>query len=109
MLDAAQFNDVNDVNDLAELDAAQLRELLRGLIEHAGEQQRVIEAHGHVIAVKHCEIHFKQTKVDQLTHEIAMLRRWKFAARSERLNAEQRSLLDEPLDADIAVIEQELE
>ena len=97
------------INDLDELDAVQLRELVRGLIERAGHQQRVIEAHDQIIATKDREIHFKQTKVDQLTHEIAMLRRWKFAARSERLNAEQRSLLDETLDVDIAAIEQELE
>ena len=105
MLDAAQFN---NVNDLAGLDAAQLRELLSGLIERAGQQQRVIEAHDRIVATKDREIHFKQTRVDQLAHEIALLRRWKFAAPSERLNAEQRSLLDETLDADIAAIEQEL-
>ena len=97
------------INDLDELYAVQLRELVRGLIERAGHQQRVIEAHDRIVATKDREIHFKQTRVDQLTHEIAMLRRWKFAARSERLNAEQRSLLDETLDADIAAIEQELE
>ncbi|MFM9428573.1 transposase, partial [Variovorax sp. GrIS 2.14] len=97
------------INDLDGLDAVQLREVLRGLIERAGHQQRVIEAHDRIIATKDREIHFKQTKVDQLTHEIAMLRRWKFAACSERLNAGQRSLLDETLDADIAAIEQELE
>ena len=62
MLDVVQFNDLDG------LDAVQLRELLRGLIDRAGEQQRVI-------ALKDREIHFKQTKVDQLTHEIALLRR----------------------------------
>ena len=72
MLDAAQFN---NVNDLAGLDAAQLRELLSGLIERAGQQQRVIEAHDRIIAIKDREIHFKQTRVNQLTHEIALLRR----------------------------------
>ena len=97
------------INDLDELDAVQLRELVRGLIERAGHQQRVIDAHDQIIATKDREIHFKQTKVDQLTHEIAMLRHWKFAARSDRLKAEQRSLLDETLGADIAAIEQELE
>ena len=69
MLDVAQFNDLDG------LDAVQLREVLRGLIEHAGHQQRVIEAHDRIIATKDREIHFKQTKVDQLTHEIALLRR----------------------------------
>ena len=63
------------INDLDELYAVQLRELVRGLIERAGHQQRVIEAHDQIIATKDREIHFKQTKVDQLTHEIALLRR----------------------------------
>ena len=87
----------------------QLPELMRGLIKRAGHQQRVINAQGQIISARDREIHFKQIKVTQLTHDIAMLRHWKFAARSDRLKAEQRSLLDETLGADIAAIEQELE
>lgn len=42
-------------------------------------------------------------------HEMAALKRWKFAARSEKLSHEQQSLLDETIDSDLAVIEPELE
>ena len=55
------------------------------------------------------EIHYKQTKIDALTAEIARLRRVQFAARSEKMNPEQRALFDEAIEADIAAVEVELE
>jgi transposase len=55
------------------------------------------------------EIHYKQTKIDALTAEIARLRRVQFAARSEAMNPEQRSLFDDAIEADIAAVETELE
>ncbi|WP_369973974.1 IS66 family transposase zinc-finger binding domain-containing protein, partial [Pelomonas sp. KK5] len=48
------------------------------------------------------EVAFKQAQVEKLTHELAVLKRLKFAATSEKFSAEQQSLLDETLDADIA-------
>lgn len=45
---------------------------------------------------------------DKLTHEIAILRRHRYARRSETLNQQQASLLDELIDADIGAIEEEL-
>ena len=87
---------------LEDLDAQQLRELALGLMTRLQSKDDELQA-------KDRELHFKQTKIDQLTHEMAVLKRWKFAARSEQLNAEQRSLLDETIDADLATIEHELE
>jgi hypothetical protein len=59
------------------------------------------------------EIAFKQALIDKLTHEMAVLKRLKFAATSERfastLAPEQRSLLEETLDADLAELAQEIE
>lgn len=59
------------------------------------------------------EIAFKQALIDKLTHEMAVLKRMKFAASSERfastLAPEQRSLLEETLDTDIAELEREIE
>jgi transposase len=40
---------------------------------------------------------------------MAVLKRWKFASRSEKLDSEQQSLLDEAIDADLVAIEHELE
>jgi rubrerythrin len=55
------------------------------------------------------KIHRDQTVIEKLTHEIAQLKRFKFAKRSEQLNPEQASLLDDLIDTDIAAIEAELQ
>ena len=59
------------------------------------------------------EIAFKQALIDKLTHEMAVLKRLKFAATSERfastLAPEQRSLLEETVDADLAELGRELD
>ena len=46
---------------------------------------------------------------EKLAHEIAMLKRFKFARRSEQLSPDQASLLDDLIDTDIAAIEAKLE
>ena len=54
-------------------------------------------------------IAFKQAVIDKITHENALLKRLKFAAKSEAFNAEQKSLLDETLDTDLAAVAAEIE
>lgn len=46
---------------------------------------------------------------EKLAQEIALLKRFKFAKRSEQLSPDQASLLDDLIDTDIAAIEAELE
>ena len=60
---------------LAQLSEAQLRETLATLMQ---AMQR-----------RDTELAFKQTVIDKLTHENAVLKRLKFAAQSERYSAEQ--------------------
>ena len=59
------------------------------------------------------EASFKQALIDKLSHEMAVLKRQRFATTSEKfaasLNAEQQSLLEDTLDADIAEVEGEIE
>ena len=74
--------------NLSELSAAQMRELL-----------------GRVMG----DLRHKQAIIDKLTHENAVLKRLKFAAQSERFSPEQRSLLEESLDADLQAVAEELE
>ena len=50
-----------------------------------------------------------ETLIEKLPHEIAQLKRLKFAKRSEQMNPEQASLLDDLFDTDIAAIEAELQ
>ena len=81
-------------DQLAGMDAQQLREFAARLID--------------TLASKDSELRYKQLKIDQLTHEMAVLKRWKFAARSEQLQGAQASLLEETIDADLEAIDAEL-
>jgi len=81
-------------DQLARMDAQQLREFAAGLIQ--------------TLASKDHELRYKELKIEQLTHEMALLKRWKFAARSEQLHGEQRTLFDEAIDADLEAIAAEL-
>jgi transposase len=82
-------------DQLAEMNAQQLREFAAGLIERVARQDD--------------ELRYKQIKIEQLTHEMALLKRWKFAARSEQLRGAQGSLLDETIEADLEAIALELD
>jgi len=62
-----------------------------------------------LVARLRADVLHKQTLIDKLTHENAVLKRLKFAAQSERFNAEQRSLLEESLDADLQAVSEEIE
>jgi transposase len=57
------------------------------------------------VEVKDRTILHQQVLNDKLTHELAVLKRHRFGRRSETMNPDQTSLLDELDDADIAAIE----
>ncbi len=80
---------------LVSLDAQQLRELALSLMTQVADKER--------------ELLVRQTKIDQLTHEMAVLKRWKFGRRAEQLDAAQAHLFEETVGADLAAIEAELE
>jgi transposase len=86
---------VIDTAQLHQLDAPQLREMVRSLMS--------------TVVAKEREIAFKQATIDKITHEMAVLKRLKFAAKSEHFNAEQKSLLEETIDADLAALQAELD
>ncbi len=90
-----------DPASLKALNAQQLRELVRALMTQVVHRERTI-------ADKDREILVRQTKIDQLTHEMALLKRWRFGRRAEQLEPAQASLLDETVEADLAAIETEL-
>ena len=76
-------------------------EQLRGLAEQAMQLLSQVDSMSQ-------KIQRLVTVNEQLAHEIAMLKRHKFAKRSEQLSPDQGSLLDDLLDTDIAAIEAEL-
>ena len=77
------------------LDPEQLRAAVRALMTEVRSKSR--------------EVAFKQATIDKLTHEMAVLKRLKFAAKSEAYSAEQKSLLEEAIDADLAALALEIE
>ncbi|GAI29625.1 unnamed protein product [marine sediment metagenome] len=54
------------------------------------------------------KIHNNETIIEQLTYEIALLKRHKFAKRSEQISPAQGSVLDDLLDTDLEAIEAEV-
>jgi transposase len=62
-----------------------------------------------MVRAARAELAFKQAFIDKLTHENAVLKRLKFAAKSEAYAAEQKSLLEETLDMDLAAVAAEIE
>ncbi|MFM1987982.1 MAG: hypothetical protein RJA99_939 [Pseudomonadota bacterium] len=91
------------------LDSGELLERMRMLEAQLAQRDQVIARHIEELARRDQRILWLDTKVDKLTHELAVLRRWKFGRSRENLSAEQLSLIDEAVDADIAAIETELE
>lgn len=86
---------------LENLDADALRALLR-------EREQVLAEKEALITRKERLLNLKDTTIAQLTHEIAVLRRFRFGKKSEQINGVQGSLLEEAVAADIAAIEEEL-
>ena len=74
---------VVEQHSLNELSAEQLREVAARLMEQLRHQSALLE---------------------KLSYENALLKRMKFAAQSERFNTEQRSLLEDEIDADLAAV-----
>jgi transposase len=101
---------------LDKMDAAELRNLTATLIAQLADRDAQLadldaerSTHAELIAKRDAEIKAKQLKIDQLTHEMATLKRWRYDRRSEQLDVVQRSLLDESIDADIEAISLEIE
>jgi transposase len=88
-------------HDMAQMDAKELRDLTAALFAKLQERDAVLSRRDE-------ELKYKQLKIDQLTHEMAVLKRWRFAKRSEQLDVLQHSLLDESIDADLEAIELEI-
>ena len=79
---------VIDEQTLAQLDAEQLRQMTQRLLG---------------------ELRYQRALNEKLSYECALLKRMKFAAQSERFDAEQRTLLEGEIEADLAAVAVEIE
>ena len=104
--------DAQELRDLTTTLVAQLTEREAELTERNAQLNKLdaqLSAREVQLASRDEELKRKQLKIDQLTHEMALIKRWRYARRSEQLDAVQRSLLDESIDADLEAISLEIE
>ena len=95
--------------DLAQMTPDQLRAFAAQLLSQVEAMGHTVETMSKTVETMGKKINRDQTVIEKLTHEIAQLKRLKFAKRSEQMNPEQASLLDDLIDTDIAAIEAELQ
>ena len=93
---------VEPQQSLDDLSAEQLREMVVSLMGHVSGQAAQI-------ARNQTELKHSLALNAKRTHENALLKRMKFAAQSEKFNAQQRSLLEDEIEADLAAVAHEIE
>ncbi len=90
-------------------DADVLRAIVANALEQIAERDQSIAQFTTEIARRDHTIAWKSAEIERLTAEIARLRRVQFAARSEKMDPDQRALFDEAMAADLAAVETQLE
>jgi len=85
---------MNSPTDPDALNPDQLRALARQLMTQVDEKTR--------------ELHYRQTRIDQLTHELSVIKRLQFGRRDEQFTGEQLNLLDEAINEDLAALQADL-
>jgi len=78
------------------------------LLAQINEQSRHIAAQARQIDSDAQAIKWRDAKIESITFQLARLKAWKFGAKTERMNAEQRSIFEEALAADEASLEAQL-
>jgi len=94
--------------DLAGLNASQLFEVAAQLLSHIGEQSKHIGEQRKQIDAQAQAIKWRDAKIQSVTFELARFKAWKFGAKTEAMNAEQRALFEETCAADQADLEARL-
>jgi hypothetical protein len=90
--------------------------LIERMQRHIEQQEQALLAHHQQLAEgqallqrKDREIALRDAKLEKLEFEIARFKRWKFGAKTEAMNAQQRRLFDETLAEDEAALQAALE
>jgi transposase len=90
-----------DAQALAAMAPDDLRALTAQLLTRIEQDTQRAEQANQAIALR-------DAKIDKLSFELAQLRRIRFGVKSEQLDAQQRPLFEEAVQADIAALEEEL-
>src|SRR5438046_2610215 len=94
--------------DLQALSPVELAELAAQMLAHIGEQSKHIGEQSKRIDSQAQAIKWRDAKIESITFQLARLKAWKFGAKTERMNAEQREIFEETLAADQADLEAQL-
>jgi transposase len=78
------------------------------LLVQINEQSKQLAAQAKRIDSDAQAIKWRDAKIESITFQLARLKAWKFGAKTERMNAEQRSIFEETLAADEASLEAQL-
>ena len=81
----------------------------RLLLAQLAVQRALLTAKDEYIARHAREIKFKDAKIERITFELARLKAWKFGARTEAMNAQQRQMFEDTVAEDEANLEAQLQ
>jgi transposase len=103
--------DVNTLHakDLKGLSKGAVTELAATLMEQLITQRAALAAKDEHIERRDREIKFKDTKIERITFELARLKAWKFGARTEAMNAQQRQIFEDAIAEDEADLQAQLQ
>jgi transposase len=91
--------------DLKGLSKSAVVELAMRLLQERDAQLSIKDE---ALARRDCELKLKEARIERLTFELARLKAWRYGARTEAMNAEQRRLFEEAFDEDQASLEKQL-
>ena len=101
--------------DVKTLSAGELAAMAMQMLAHMGEQRNHISEQNKQISEQDKwiqsqaqAIKWRDAKIESITFQLARLKAWKFGAKTEAMNAEQRDIFEETLAADQASLEAQL-
>ena len=94
--------------DLRGLSRSSLAEVAAQMLTRIGEQSQQLDERNKHIAEQAQAIKFKDVKIERITFELSRLKAYRFGARTERMDAEQRQLFEDALAEDQASLEAQL-
>lgn len=98
-----------DPKTLRAMDPAAMAEVATRMLAELTAQSRQIQQHQDAAQRYEREIKFKDAKLEKITFELARLKAWKFGARTERMNAEQRQMFEDTAAEDEADLQAQLD
>lgn len=95
--------------DLKGLSKNAMADLAGEMLAHLTAMSAQLQARDKQAAEHIQEMKFKDAKLERVTFELARLKAWKFGAKTERMNAEQRQMFEETAAEDEASLEVQLQ